>query len=70
MRRRIKTSEDVRKKFPGGLQVVRAHFGFRVVCSRCANRLDLEAMKIDLTELLKIGAILIILLIALLIHGG
>lgn len=66
LRRKVKTGEIVRR-YRGRVSGVHQHFAVRVVCRKCAWRIDRDRfVKETLPQLLELGLALLVLLAALL----
>jgi len=65
LRRKVRTGERLRRSYlrdrfrPASLNV---NFGFRVVCRRCAKRIDRERFLAELPQLIEFGAAVAFLL--------
>lgn len=66
-RRRVKTGEWTRRRYPKQtIAAATTHYGWRIVCNRCARQIDLAYAKREFTEWMKLGIALIILFALLL----
>lgn len=62
LRRKVRTGEWLRRSYPSKKPVsTQFHAGFRVVCGRCARRIDLEECRKDRLMWLEFAAAVIFL---------
>lgn len=62
LRRKVRTGEWLRRTYPSGRPVsAKYHTGYRVVCGRCAKRIDFEEGRKDRLMWLEFGAAVLFL---------
>ena len=66
LRRKVQTGEWARRRYPKRtLIAVSTRFGFRIVCSKCARRIDLALTRRDWVQLVELILALIVLAVIL-----